>query len=128
MLAVDRIDDTHVPGIDSAVAPAQDVLPDAHEARAGRRVDARKFARKTFDAAWPKLAALAIFVLLWQAVVWWGYKPRIIKPPREVLSTAAELWRDGIITDSILTTLVRIGWGFALSMVIGVALGAVVSS
>ena len=128
MLAVDRVDDRHDTGIDSAVAPAPEVLPDAHEARVARRVDARKFARKTFDAAWPKLAALAIFVLLWQAVVWWGYKPRIIKPPREVVSTAVDLWREGIITDSIRTTLIRIGWGFALSMVIGVALGAVVSS
>ena len=79
-----------------------------------RRFDGRKFARKGFDAAWPKLAALAIFVLLWQAVVWWGYKPRIIKPPREVFSTAVDLWRDGVIPDSIATTMVRIGSGFAL--------------
>ena len=128
MLAVDQVDDTYDPGIETTVEPAQGGLPDAHEARPPRRFDARKFARKTFDAAWPKLAALAIFLFLWQAVVWWGYKPRIIKPPREVFSTAVDLWRDGVITDSIQTTMVRIGWGFALSMVIGVALGAVVSS
>jgi NitT/TauT family transport system permease protein len=121
MLAVDDLDDTYI-------APAPDELPDVHEARPARRVDVRKFARKAFDAAWPKLAALAIFVLLWQVVVWWGYKPRIIKPPREVWSAAVELWRDGIITESIRTTMARIGLGFALSVVIGVAIGAVVSS
>jgi NitT/TauT family transport system permease protein len=128
MLAVDDLDGTRDPGIETAIAPAPDELPDAHEARPARRFDAAKFARKAFDAAWPKFAAVAIFVLLWQLVVWWGYKPRIIKPPREVWSTAVELWRDGIITESIRTTMVRIGLGFALSVVIGVAIGALVSS
>jgi NitT/TauT family transport system permease protein len=125
MLAVDDLDH---PGLAIPAERPPDDLPDAHEARPARRVDGRKVARKAFDSAWPKLAALAIFVLVWQAVVWWGYKPRIIKPPREVLSTAVDLWRDGIITDSIRTTMARIGIGFALSVVIGVAVGALVSS
>ena len=128
MLAVDDLDGTRNPELEYPVAPTPHKLPDAHEARPARRVDAAKFARKVFDAAWPKLAAVAVFVLLWQLLVWWGYRPRIIKPPREVWSTAVELWRDGIITESIRTTMARIGLGFALSVVIGVAIGAVVSS
>ena len=128
MLAVDRVDDASDPGIETTLQPTPDELPDAHEARASRRFDVRKFARKTFDATWPKLAALAIFVFLWQCVVWYGYRPRIIKPPREVFSTAVDLWRDGLITEAIRNTMIRIGVGFAVAMVIGITIGAVVSS
>lgn len=132
MLAVDRVDDTYDPKIETTVEPPAGELPgelpDAHEARPARRFDARKFGRKTFDAAWPKLAALAIFVFLWQCVVWYGYRPRIVKPPREVFSTAVDLWRDGLIPEAIQNTMIRIGIGFAVAMVIGVTIGAVVSS
>ena len=105
MLAADPLHAPHDPEIQTTLADAPGQLPDAHESRPVRRFDGRKYARKGFDAGWPKLAALAIFVLLWQAVIWWGYKPRIIKPPREVFSTAVDLWREGVIPDSIATTM-----------------------
>jgi len=128
MLVVDNATDANDPGIDASVISEPVELPDSHEARAARRFDARKFGRKLFGATWPKLAALTIVVLLWQSVVWWGYKPRVIKPPLDVWSTAADLWQDGVIPETIRNTMIRIGWGFALSLVIGVAIGTLVSS
>jgi NitT/TauT family transport system permease protein len=125
MLAVDQT--VEVTAIEPVAEPSAAELPDAHEARPRRRFDGRRFARQLFHATWPKLVALAIFVFLWQCVVWWGYRPRIIKPPREVGSAFVEIWRDGVIPESLGYTLRRAAIGFALAIVIGVIVGSLVS-
>src|SRR5687768_851521 len=105
MLAVDRLDESSDPRIDTTGAPTPDALPDAHEVRPGPRFDGRKLAKKTFDATWPKLAAFAIFIFVWQCVVWWGYRPHVIKSPGEVARAFATIWNDGVLPKALSFTL-----------------------
>ena len=41
---------------------------------------ARRRARRCWAAAWPKLLAVALFIGIWQVVVWSGWKPEYILP------------------------------------------------
>jgi NitT/TauT family transport system permease protein len=100
-------------GLDALAAPG--------EARPSRR-------RQLWSAMWPKLAAIAIFLAGWQAVVWSGWRPDYILPgPTEVIPRfvdelgQAETWR------AIWTTLRRAFVGFALALAIGMAVGLAVS-
>jgi NitT/TauT family transport system permease protein len=127
MLAVENLDDTRDRSGDASAAEPPE-LPDAHEARpTSKQFDLRKFARRVFDATWPKVGAILIFLLGWQCVVWYGYRPRIIKPPGDVASAFVDIWRDGVILDSVGYTMRRALIGFALALVIGIALGSIVS-
>ncbi len=128
MVAVDRIDDLEQLDEGGTGSPESDVLPDAHEARAPRRFDRAQFARKAWLATWPKVAAIAVFLLLWQIPVWLDYKPFVIKGPSEVLGDLWVLLKDGVIADAAWNTLKRVAVGFAVSIVLGVAVGAMVSS
>ena len=76
---------------------------------------------------WPKLAALAIAVTIWQFVAWSDFKPDYVLPDpatvgRELADqiAGAELWR------AIGTTMRRAATGFTLSIVIGTAVGLAV--
>ena len=84
--------------------------------------------RRSWSAAWPKLAAVALAIFLWQVVVWSGWRPRYaLAGPDEVLP---QLWQDltdGTILDAARLTMRRAAVGFALATVIGVAVGSVVS-
>jgi NitT/TauT family transport system permease protein len=84
--------------------------------------------RAAWDATWPKLAAVAIVLALWQLTVLSGWRPTYVLPgPARVF---AELG-DGIVTAkfwaAVATTLRRAVTGFALAIAIGTALGVVVS-
>jgi NitT/TauT family transport system permease protein len=81
-----------------------------------------------WSAAWPKLAAIALALTIWQLVVWSGWKPEWALPgPRKVFPelrdvlTTADFWR------AMGTTMRRAAVGFALSIVIGSAVGAAVA-
>lgn len=83
---------------------------------------------RAWRATWPKLAALALALTLWQLVVWSEWKPEfVLAPPAK---TVAELWDlvvDGTIPRAVGITMWRALQGFALSLVLGIALGAAVS-
>jgi NitT/TauT family transport system permease protein len=85
-------------------------------------------ARRMWRATWPKLAAVAIALALWQLVVWSGWKPDYVLPgPAAVF---AELWSlilDGTIGEAVAITMQRAITGFALAIVIGVVVGSLVS-
>jgi NitT/TauT family transport system permease protein len=84
--------------------------------------------RRTWAAAWPKLAAIALFHVVWQLVVASKWKPDYVLPaPGPVYR---ELWRqlaDGTILDAMRLTLWRAAKGYSLALVIGTVAGAVVS-
>jgi NitT/TauT family transport system permease protein len=93
--------------------------------RRARRVSARAL----FDATWPKLAAVAIFVFAWQCVVWSGWKPEYALPgPRAVAASLWNLTEAGLVRRAVGITFQRAIIGFAASIVIGVAIGLAVSS
>ncbi len=80
---------------------------------------------KIWSVAWPKLGAVAIALLAWQCVVWSGWKPEYILPsPFTVLDY---LWNNlSTFWDASKVTLLRAVVGFAIAVVVGTALGAVI--
>jgi NitT/TauT family transport system permease protein len=81
-----------------------------------------------WSAAWPKLAATALGLLLWQTVVWSGWKPEYaLPPPTKVLPELWQLLVEGKLTTAVSITLRRAAFGFAIAIVIGVAVGGIVS-
>ena len=80
-------------------------------------------------AVWPKLAAIALALALWQLVVWSGWKPSYLLPgPTTVLP---KLWHnllgggavDGHLLKATGVTLRRAVVGYVLALLIGTALG-----
>src|SRR5262245_24995201 len=85
--------------------------------------------RSLYDATWPKLAAVAIFVFAWQCVVWSGWRPEYVLPgPRAVANSLWTITEDGLVRRAVTITFERALIGFAASIVIGVALGLAVAS
>jgi NitT/TauT family transport system permease protein len=93
-------------------------------AGAGRR----PLPRRIWSALWPKLAAIAIALCLWQAVVASGWRPEFVLPPPKVVWDALlEQIEKGTLQTAMAVTLRRAAVGFAMAMVIGVVVGAAVS-
>jgi sulfonate transport system permease protein len=85
-------------------------------------------ATRLWSAAWPKFAAVGIGLFIWQLVVWSGWRPEYVLPgPGAVFSTLGDMISDGTMTDAVRITMERAVIGFALAVVIGVAVGALVS-
>jgi NitT/TauT family transport system permease protein len=94
-----------------------------------RREDLGRRSLHGFWAAfWPKVAALGIGLLLWQTVVWSGWKPEYVLPgPGPVF---AELWRlieDGTVREATAITMWRAIQGYLVALVIGVVVGSLVA-
>jgi NitT/TauT family transport system permease protein len=88
----------------------------------------RPLVARLWSAAWPKLAALAIGLGMWQLVVASGWKPQSVLPgPARVWDALWDQASRGTLWTALGTTGRRAGIGFAMALVIGVVLGAVVS-
>ncbi|GAB3703390.1 ABC transporter permease [Nocardiopsis oceani] len=79
-------------------------------------------------ATWPKLAAIALVLLAWQAVVWTEWRSEWVFPgPDRVLPvlfhevTTPEFW------EAVQVTMRRAFIGFALALAVGVVIGLAVS-
>jgi NitT/TauT family transport system permease protein len=84
--------------------------------------------RRAWSAFWPKLTAVAIFLTLWQLVVWSGWKPEYILPgPTTVVPRFLDELGQAETWGAIGTTLRRALVGFVLALVIGTAIGLAVS-
>jgi len=70
------------------------------------------------------LGALAVFLLLWKAVVViGGYPPFILPPPESVLVHLVEAWAEGVIPPHAWATLLEIVLGFTVGSVAAVVVG-----
>ncbi|MFP5346550.1 MAG: ABC transporter permease [Actinomycetes bacterium] len=77
-----------------------------------------------WHATWPKLAAVVLALLAWQAVVWTGWRPSYALPgPAQVLPELARLVGQTDFWHSIATTMRRAAVGFAAATVIGLVVG-----
>jgi NitT/TauT family transport system permease protein len=86
----------------------------------------RSRAARIWAAAWPKLLAVAIVLIVWQLVVWSGWKPEYVLPgPRAVWDSFVENFSTNM--DAAWTTLQRGFKGFAFALVIGTIVGALVA-
>lgn len=85
-------------------------------------------ARRLWSATWPKLAALGLFVLLWQVVVWTGWKPPYALPaPRVVFDELWDYIQEPALWHGLATTARRAGVGFASALAVGLLLGIAVA-
>lgn len=86
-------------------------------------------ARRIWSAAWPKVAAVAIALALWQLVVWSGWKPEYVLPgPDKVFPELRDQLADGTILSALQLTMERAAKGYALALLIGVVVGSLVAS
>ena len=84
--------------------------------------------RRIWEAAWPKILALVIAIGAWQLVVASGWQETYVLPgPAIVFERLASDLLDVQTWEAIAITLQRGVWGFALAIVIGVTIGALVS-
>ena len=106
------------------------VLDDRAEAlEPSPRRDWGEVGRRVWLATWPKLAAIALALGIWQVVVWSGWREEYVLPaPATVFDRLGELIADGTIADAVGITMRRAAVGFALAVLIGVIVGGIVAS
>ena len=88
----------------------------------------RPLALRVWVVAWPKVAAIAFVIAIWQFAVWREWKPRFVLPsPLDVGRSLwsdlgeAELWR------AVAHTMRRAIVGFTVSLIVGGVVGLAVS-
>ena len=87
----------------------------------------RHILAKIWAAAWPKLLALVLALVIWQLVYLSGFKSAIVPGPA---TTLTDLWHQlhtAQLWSALGTTLRRAVIGFAIALVIGTVVGALVS-
>ena len=88
----------------------------------------RSRARRVWAAGWPKLAAVALALGLWQAVVWSGWRPEYALPgPFTVLSELGEQLGTSHFWSAVATTMRRALTGYAVAVVVGTLIGITVA-
>jgi NitT/TauT family transport system permease protein len=84
--------------------------------------------RRAWASTWPKVMAMGLVLILWQAIVATGLLKNYQLPsPLEVFS---RLWDDlqtPLLWGAVATTMRRALWGFGLAILIGSVIGALVS-
>lgn len=94
----------------------------------GGRSDKGTLGKRAWKNTWPKLMAVVIVLLIWQLVVWSGWKPEYVLPgPQTVFSDLKDVITTGDFWDGVRLTLTRALTGFALAVLIGTIVGAAVS-
>ncbi|HEX5302853.1 MAG TPA: ABC transporter permease [Streptosporangiaceae bacterium] len=87
----------------------------------------RRLATRAWGGVWPVVLAVLIVLALWQLIHLSGWKKAIFPGPG---ATLANLWHElqaGLLWHAIATTAQRAVIGFALAVLIGAVVGAVVS-
>jgi NitT/TauT family transport system permease protein len=85
-----------------------------------------KWYARAWASLWPKLLAIAIALGIWQAVVWSGWKPEyVFPPPKPVFESLFDNF--STIMEGVATTIRRAAIGYSIALIIGVALGLLVS-
>jgi NitT/TauT family transport system permease protein len=73
---------------------------------------------------WPIVAAAAVFVIAWKAIVVVGGYPTFILPPPELVGARlVRAWAEGTMTPHAAATLSEIGLGFAVGAGLAVVVG-----
>jgi NitT/TauT family transport system permease protein len=84
--------------------------------------------RRIWSAAWPKLLAAGIFLLLWQVVVWLELKPSYVLPgPVPVFKQLLKDLDSGVLQKAAYNTMQRAVVGYAIAIVLGSILGIAVA-
>jgi NitT/TauT family transport system permease protein len=92
----------------------------------GRRGAAERAAR-IWAATWPKLAAIALVWVIWEAVHLTGWKKYVLPGPGVTLSNLWDQAQTGLLWHAVGDTLLRAVLGYALAVVIGTVVGLLVA-
>ena len=85
-------------------------------------------ARQIWSTVWPKMAAIALALAAWQAVVWSGWKDDYVLPgPDRVLPNLVDLVGTADFWTAVSITMRRAVAGYALALVIGSVIGLAVA-
>lgn len=85
-------------------------------------------AGRIWGAVWPKLAAVVLFLAIWELIYLSGWKaPYIFPDPATTLSDLGTQAAAGQLWQAVETTLERALGGFAIALVIGTVVGSLVS-
>ena len=84
-------------------------------------------AARAWRAVWPKLLAVALVLLVWELIAASGWKKLIFPAPGPTLTNLWDQLGTGLLWHAIGTTLYRALIGFALALLIGAVVGALVS-
>jgi NitT/TauT family transport system permease protein len=119
------VSETHSPPDQRGALGRQIVGLDALEMVAASRPG---LLRRTWASTWPVLAAIALAIGAWELVVLTGWKPTYVLPgPAQVFP---QLWHDlneSAFWSGLALTMRRAVIGFAMAIIVGTVLGAVVS-
>ena len=86
-----------------------------------------RIARSAWAAAWPKLLAIALVLVIWQLINLTGWKANVLKGPATVLPDLWQQLHHALLWQAIGITLRRAVVGYALALVIGSVIGVVVA-
>jgi NitT/TauT family transport system permease protein len=88
---------------------------------------ARRLALRSWQSLWPKLLAIALVLVAWELVHLTGWKKFVLPGPGVTFSNLWDQARAGLLWHAIGITLERAVLGFALAVLIGGLVGALVS-
>jgi NitT/TauT family transport system permease protein len=100
---------------------------DSLELQAAARADRGRFARRAWAVAWPKLLAIALVLVVWEAVTLTGWKHYVLKGPVPVLSNLGSQVIHGELWSVIGATMQTAVVGYAMALAIGTVLGLLVA-
>ncbi|MGH9077930.1 MAG: ABC transporter permease [Acidimicrobiales bacterium] len=131
MVAIDEAEEEKGrPSRRSMAAPDMAATPDQALAGLDRldsyvpaRPDRR---RRAWAVVWPKVAAGALAVAVWQVVVWSGWRPRTILPGPATVARAMAT-DGGVLVSGALTTLGRAVEGYLVALVAGTLVAVAVT-
>lgn len=83
--------------------------------------------RRAWRATWPKLAALALILLVWQIAVWVHYRSTIVQTPGDVARQLWHLLGTSSFWQACGITVEQAVLGYALVVVVGVVVGTAVA-
>jgi sulfonate transport system permease protein len=86
-----------------------------------------RWRRRIWRATWPKLAALAIILLVWQIAVWVHWRPYILQTPTAVARQLWHLLGTSSFWQACWITAQQAVFGYALVVVVGVIVGTAVA-
>ena len=86
-----------------------------------------RLAVKFWRGLWPKLLAIALVLVIWELIHLTGWKKFVLPGPGVTLSNLWAQAQTALLWHAIGTTLERAVLGFALAVVIGVVIGALVA-
>jgi len=87
----------------------------------------RQLAPRLWAGLWPKVLAIALVIVVWELIHLSGWKKYVLPGPGVTLTNLWNQAQTGLLWHAIRTTLQRAVIGFALAVLIGTVVGALVS-